>query len=110
MLESQNNSKSTRNAPAIYGNQMAKKSNKQYSFFSIHPNPATNNLTLFNPSLSNEEIQLSIFSNDGKLLFSEKRMKSNSTFIDISFLQLGFYILKTELNNGHCETFKFIKQ
>lgn len=77
--------------------------------FSVYPNPAQNNLTLFSNSSSSSTVQ--IFSLDGKIVMNKNFMISNSgTTIDISSLEAGTYILKVNYAEGTSNTTKFIKQ
>jgi hypothetical protein len=65
--------------------------------FSIYPNPAKENITIeFNQDVRNAQIQ--IINLQGASIIDAKT-SSKVTEVDISILQQGIYILKTQLNN-----------
>lgn len=77
--------------------------------FSIYPNPAQDYLTLFSSSSSTSTVQ--IFSLDGKMVMNNSILLLNSgTTIDISSLEAGTYIIKTDFADGTTKTTKFIKK
>jgi len=73
--------------------------------FKIFPNPATNIVNLkFNQSLGNE-IEINVFSIQGKVVLNTtKQLQNNSSQLDISFLKSGLYFLK--INTGEHELTK----
>ena len=74
----------------------------------IYPNPTYDKLYIEPGSDLNFEILISLYDNDGKLLFSNKinKLSANDAYeINISDLKCGFYIL--QLNNT--KSIKFVK-
>lgn len=103
-------SREVRKAPELSGNRFTVNKNSNSSNFSIFPNPVINELNLSNLLLKNKSIQITIFSSEGKQVLKENLIFTLTSKVDVSQLNSGFYILKIETNNGHCETSRFIKQ
>lgn len=74
--------------------------------FSVYPNPANDQLSLFNAG----EGTIEIFTNDGRLVHSQQ-IKANTTVnqIEVSNLPSGIYFIKHR-NKTNIRTSKFIKQ
>jgi hypothetical protein len=72
----------------------------------VSPNPATNTLNVQLPNSDNAVLY--IVNEVGQTVLTYKTTKADNA-IDISQLPVGFYILKTALNNGNVQTTKFIK-
>lgn len=87
------------NKQAIYSSEML--SNKEYKTidFSIYPNPASEFINVKLNNQSNENAQIRIYNNLGKLC-KTKNIKSNQEKIDIQNLTRGIYLIKLETSNG----------
>lgn len=83
-------------------------SSQVYNAFSIHPNPAKNELFL--NSNNNGNLTLNIFNTAGKLLSTQKLKLENQSSIAISQLATGIYFLNIEDENGNTTIKKFIKE
>ncbi len=68
----------------------------------IYPNPASE--SLFIQNYEDETIEVRMFDQQGKVVFSEK-LKSNSNRFDISTLSQGIYYIKA---NTHAKTYKIL--
>lgn len=77
--------------------------------FSIHPNPAKNELFI-NSTNNKEKLTLKIFSIAGKLLSTQTLEAAAQTAIDVSQLSSGIYFLNIEAENGNTVVKKFAKQ
>jgi hypothetical protein len=97
------------NDQAIYNDHLLSSQDFYSSQFSIHPNPAKNELyiTLANTS---GNLKLKIFNIEGKLLSVQDVMLENQTGIDVSQLTTGIYFLNIEDENGNKTIKKFIKE
>lgn len=77
--------------------------------FQIYPNPTKDNLHLS----SNEEtgnLNVKIFTAEGKLITIQNSKFNKETFIDISKLSNGIYFLNIKDENGKTEIKKFLKE
>lgn len=76
--------------------------------YKLYPNPATNIVNLkFNQSLDNE-IEINVFSIQGKLVINTtKQLQNKSSQLDISSLKSGLYFLKIS-DGEHTSTKKLI--
>ena len=83
-------------------------SSQVYNAFSIHPNPAKNELFL--NSNNNGNLTLNIFNTTGKLLSTQKLELENQSSIAISQLATGIYFLNIQDENGNTTIKKFIKE
>jgi len=77
--------------------------------FSIHPNPAKNELFLTSKS-NNGNLTLKIFNTTGKLLSTQKLELEYQSSIDVSQLSSGIYFLNIGDENGNTTIKKFIKE
>jgi hypothetical protein len=84
-------------------------SSQEDSAFSIHPNPAKNELFLSSQNPS-ENLKIKIFNIEGKLLSSQTLALEKQTSIDVSNLSSGMYFLNIEDENGNTAVKKFIKE
>ena len=78
--------------------------------FNIYPNPFGDEFTLFMPEI-NDKVTVTVYSGDGKLLFSRDYKTVNSTvLVDISEKNLpaGFYLVKAQTPN-HPYSRKLVK-
>lgn len=80
----------------------------ELSKFSIHPNPAKNQLFL-NSKKPAGNLKVKIFNIEGKLLSTQNVAFENQTSINVSQLTSGIYFLNIEDENGKTEVKKFIK-
>lgn len=62
--------------------------------FQIHPNPAQNYFTIELPTSINSQIEIQMFSIDGKQILNERRAPSSKIKIDSSKLNAGLYLIK----------------
>jgi tyrosinase len=77
--------------------------------FSCYPNPATTFITLKNTSIQNKQLQIQVFSLEGKLQHAEiKPSFSNECDIDIASLIPGIYFIRI-ITDQVKETIKFRK-
>ena len=79
------------------------------SIFSIHPNPAKNELFL-NATNTTENLKIKIFNIEGKLLSTQTLAFENQISIDVSLLSGGIYFLNIEDENGNTTIKKVIKE
>ncbi len=73
------------------------------NLFVIYPNPATGNINIATKAID-DSYKVTILSSDGKIVASLR----NPTYLDISALQKGIYLLKLE-NLGNIYFKKFLK-
>jgi len=67
------------------------------SLIEIYPNPASDFVNIVIPE-NNSDIQLVLFSTEGKAVISE-RIDGSSSMLDVSKLKPGIYILRFAINN-----------
>ena len=79
------------------------------STYSIHPNPAKNELFITAQNTT-QNLKIKIFNIEGKFLAKQTLEAANKTSIDVSKLVSGIYFLYIEDENGNTTTKKFIKQ
>ncbi|MCB0467305.1 MAG: T9SS type A sorting domain-containing protein [Aequorivita sp.] len=79
------------------------------SKFSIHPNPAKNELFITAQNTT-ENLKIKIFNIEGKLLSAQSITLQDQKAIDVSQLLSGIYFLNIEDENGNTTIKKFIKQ
>ena len=79
------------------------------STYSIHPNPAKNELFITAQNTT-QNLKIKIFNIEGKLLSTQTLEVANKTSIDVSSLTSGIYFLNIEDENGNTTIKKFIKQ
>ena len=79
------------------------------SEFSIHPNPAKDKLYI-SKTAQTENLKISIFNIEGKLLNAQNTLFESQRSIDVSGLTSGIYFLHIEDENGKKEIKKFIKE
>jgi heat shock protein HslJ len=94
---------------AIYGNNFLSIEAFQSSQFTIHPNPAKNELFLTS-KYSSGNLTLKIFNIEGKLLSTQTITLEKKTTIAISNLKSGSYFLNIEDENGNTEVKRFLKE
>jgi hypothetical protein len=84
-------------------------SDNKVATYSIHPNPAQNELfiTAQNPT---ENLKIKTFNIEGKLLSAQNITLQDQKAIDVSQLLSGIYFLNIEDENGNTAVKKFIKQ
>lgn len=98
------------NVMAIYSEDCtAGLNSNKVATYSIHPNPAKNELFLTSKYTSGT-LTLKIFNIEGKLLSTHNLEVANQTSIDVSSLTSGIYFLNIEDENGNTTIKKFIKQ
>ena len=79
------------------------------STYSIHPNPAKNELFITAQNTT-QNLKIKIFNIEGKLLSAQNITLQDQKAIDVSQLLSGIYFLNIEDENGNTTTKKFIKQ
>lgn len=79
------------------------------SIFSIHPNPAKNELFLSSKS-TRGNLKVKIHNIEGKVISIQELELKNQNSIDITQLSIGMYFLNIEDENGNTEVKKFIKE
>ena len=94
---------------AIYSNQLLSSGNFENSNFSIHPNPAKNELFLTSKSTVGN-IKVKVYNIAGKLLSNQTIEVANKTSIDVFQLVSGIYFLNIEDEKGNTAVKKFIKE
>lgn len=94
---------------AIYSNQLLSKNNFKISKFSIHPNPAKNELFITSKNTT-QNLKVKIFNIEGKLLYTQNLEIENQNSFDVSSLTSGIYFLNIEDENGNSTIKKFIKE
>ncbi len=77
--------------------------------FSIHPNPAKNELFLSSENTA-VNLKVKIFNIEGKLLGTQNLELEKETSIDVTNLKNGIYFLNIEDEKGKMEVKKFIKE
>jgi hypothetical protein len=75
--------------------------------WSIHPNPATDKVTLHIPSLNNKKVSYTLYDMQGKALLNGTA-GSNSD-IDVHSLAAGMYMLHLQSNEGYLHPVKLLK-
>ncbi len=70
----------------------------------IYPNPANNLLKIENPEF--EELSLKIYDMTGKIIISTQI--NSSTYLDISYIKQGIYLLQLNTNKGSSKVKKLI--
>jgi hypothetical protein len=76
---------------------------------STYPNPVTDLLNLKVESIIWKDLNFQMYSDDGKILFSDK-LTNTETNIDMSHLAPGMYFLKVNMEKDAVKTFKIIKK
>ncbi len=94
---------------AIYGDHILSIEDFYDPQFTIHPNPAQNEL-LITAQNTTENLKIKIFNIEGKLLSAQSITLQDQKAIDVSQLLSGIYFLNIEDENGNTTTKKFIKQ
>ncbi|MEM0517751.1 MULTISPECIES: T9SS type A sorting domain-containing protein [Aequorivita] len=79
------------------------------STYSIHPNPAKNELFITAQNTAGN-LKVKIFNIEGKLLSTQTLEVANKTSIDVSSLTSGIYFLNIEDENGITIIKKFVKE
>jgi|GEM_PF-411451 hypothetical protein len=98
------------NVMAIYSEDCTAGLNENNaSIFSIHPNPAKNELFITAQNTTGN-LKIKIFNIEGKLLSNQNIALTNQTSIDVSSLTSGIYFLNIEDKNSNTTIKKFIKQ
>ncbi|TXD70977.1 T9SS type A sorting domain-containing protein [Aequorivita lipolytica] len=82
---------------------------KNAAKFSIHPNPAKNELFLTSTNTSGN-LKIQTLNIQGKLLSTQNITLQNQPPLDVSRLKSGIYFLNIEDENGYTTTKKFIKE
>ena len=72
----------------------------------LYPNPASDHFNIAN--LPDQDVQIDILDNFGKLLFSQNSSKNSLTKINTSLLHFGIYFAKLSFADS-TEYYKFIK-
>ena len=75
----------------------------------IQPNPVSNSFVILNDKEDKQMEELSIYSTDGKVVYSEKDNFSSKITIGVGEWDSGSYLVKVKLNNGEVITAKLIK-
>ncbi|MCZ4317843.1 T9SS type A sorting domain-containing protein [Aequorivita viscosa] len=94
---------------AIYGNELLSTDDFTASQFSIHPNPAKNELFLTSKNTT-ENLKIKIFNIEGKLLSTQNITLQDQKAIEVSQLVSGIYFLNIEDENGNTTIKKFVKE
>ena len=94
---------------AIYGDEILSSEDFQNSQFAIYPNPTKEKLFLSTTNAAGN-VNVKIFSTEGKLLSVLNVIFENQTPIDVSNLTSGIYFLHIEDENGNTTIKKFIKE
>ncbi len=84
-------------------------SDNKVATYSIHPNPAKNELFITAQNTT-ENLKIKIFNIEGKLLRAQSITLQDQKAIDVSQLLSGIYFLNIEDENGNTAVKKFIKQ
>jgi len=79
------------------------------STYSIHPNPAKNELFITAQNTT-QNLKIKIFNIEGKLLSAQNITLQDQKAIDVSQLLSGIYFLNIEDENGNTAVKKFIKE
>lgn len=93
---------------AIYGNRMLSTPDLINSDFTIHPNPASEQITL-SSDYENINFKIEIFDSTGKMLKNEFATSGKNT-LDISSFSAGIYFLKIQSENGDVTVKRFVKE
>ncbi|WP_158548343.1 T9SS type A sorting domain-containing protein [Marixanthomonas ophiurae] len=83
--------------------------NYSKKMFSIYPNPVKNKLIIENSSLKSSQLNLSIYTIQGKEVVSKNIQFENETSIDVSNLSSGMYFINIEDERGIKTTQKIVK-
>lgn len=94
---------------AIYGDHLLSNEEFYGSQFSIHPNPAKNELFLTSKNTT-ENLTIKIFNLEGKLLSTQNLDSEKQVSVDVSNLSSGIYFLDIEDGNGNSTIKKFVKE
>lgn len=81
--------------------------NQTTTQFNLYPNPATNQVTITANAPLN---QIQLFALSGELISTELGLGSTQKFLDLSYLESGIYIIKTQLEDGSQYVQKLIKE
>ncbi len=84
-------------------------SSQEDNLFSIHPNPAHNELFITSKN-TKENLNIKIFNIEEKLLKTQNLDFEKQVSINVSNLANGIYFLNIEDANGNAETKKFIQK
>jgi hypothetical protein len=80
------------------------------SNFTLYPNPVSSTLNIMNETIQDKEINIDIYSMDGKIVISNKNINFNTNYsIDVNTLSKGVYFVIIN-KEGKLEKFKFTKQ
>lgn len=94
---------------AIYGDEILGLRSFNNLSFSIFPNPANETLVL-NATNKIDNLNIQIFTTEGKLLTTQNLDFNHQVSIDVSNLSSGIYFLNIEDDNGNLTVKKFIKK
>lgn len=94
---------------AFYGNTPLSVNGYDVSRFAIFPNPLKDILNIISTELM-ENINIKIYSTEGKLLKVENFNLENQTSIDVLNLSSGIYFLNIEDERGNTTIKKFVKE
>jgi len=68
--------------------------------FSVFPNPSYGDLNLSFETINQRDIQIDMYSNDGRMVFSKAMLSGDTSMaIDLSDLPSGLYFLKASMDN-----------
>lgn len=82
--------------------------NGTLSGVNIYPNPTSNNLTIELGVLSTE-VNLTLTSVEGKIVYQENNVSDNKVSVDMSSNSKGIYFLRVEANNQY-KVYKVVKE
>jgi len=82
--------------------------NGTLSGINIYPNPTSNNLTIELGVLSTE-VNLTLTSVEGKIVYQENNITTNKVSVDMSNNSQGIYFLRVEANNKY-KVYKVVKE
>lgn len=94
---------------AIFGDQPLSTEDFSKNNFAVFPNPAKENLVI-NSKNTIENLNLKIFSTEGRLIRTQNLDFYKHASIDVSNLSNGIYFLNIEDERGRVEVKKFIKE
>jgi hypothetical protein len=77
--------------------------------FYVYPNPVTSVLHITNQAQAQPISHLEIFSLQGRLLFEQNPLDTNTAQVDVAILPQGMYFCKITSNNNS-QTIQFLKQ
>lgn len=94
---------------AIYGNELLSNDHFKKSKFSIHPNPAKEELFITSKNTTGN-LEVQIFNIESKLIRRKTLVSSNKNSIKVSQLESGIYFLDIADENGNTTVKKFVKE